>query len=291
MKKISPCLWFDSQAVEAARFYATVFPGGKLGLTTHYGKATSAVAGRPEGSVLTQDFEILGLPITALNGGPIFKLNPAISFFVSCAKTEEVDRLWKALGAGGEVRMELGTYPWSPKYGWVSDRFGVDWQIMVNETGGDYIAPSMLFVKEKFGLAQQAVDHYFSVFPNSRVESRTQSEDGKTLVHCAMKIAGQPFVLMDGPGEHAFDFNDAFSFQVVCDDQREIDYFWDKLGDGGTYVECGWLKDKFGVSWQVTPIQLEEIARDPERNERMMVELLKMKKLDLAKLLAAAEGK
>jgi predicted 3-demethylubiquinone-9 3-methyltransferase (glyoxalase superfamily) len=161
MKKISHCLWFDNQAEEAARFYTSVFPDGKIGRVSRFGNEGQEIHGQPPGRVMTVEFEIAGLPYLALNGGPLFK------------------------------------------------------------------------------------------------------------------------------------FNEAFSIVVTCDTQEEIDDLWTKLTEGGGQDgPCGWLRDKFGVSWQLAPRVLPElIAGDQARADRVMKAMLSMKKLDIAALRAAAEGK
>lgn len=159
---ITPCLWFDDQAEDAARFYVSVFENSRIGKITRYGEAGKEIHGRPAGSVLTVDFELNGQPFTALNGGPAFR------------------------------------------------------------------------------------------------------------------------------------FNEAVSFQVICETQEEIDYFWDRLSAGGDPAaqQCGWLKDKFGLSWQVSPRVLQEMISDPDREkaDRAMTELLRQKKFDIASLQKAYEG-
>lgn len=158
--KITPCLWFDDQAAQAAQFYTSVFPNSRIVRTSYYTEAGHETHARPAGSVMTVDFELTGQPFTALNGGPIFQ------------------------------------------------------------------------------------------------------------------------------------FNEAISFQVLCDDQAEIDYYWEKLTDGGEGVQCGWLKDRFGVSWQITPSAMQDLfsGADLARASRAMLAMLPMKKLDLAALERAANG-
>ncbi len=156
MQRITPCLWFDTQAEEAAKFYTSIFKNSRIGRISRYGKEGREIHGKPEGSVLTVEFELNGQPFTALNGGPVFK------------------------------------------------------------------------------------------------------------------------------------FNEAVSFQVYCDNQAELDHYWDKLGRGGDQKaqQCGWLKDKYGVSWQVVPTALAAMLQDKDsrKSERVMKELLQMKKLDIARL-------
>ena len=159
--KITPCLWFDSQAEEAANFYVSIFPNSKIVRIERYPEAGSEVHGKPAGSVMVAVFSLDGQEFTALNGGPQFK------------------------------------------------------------------------------------------------------------------------------------FDEAVSFQVPCADQKEVDYFWSKLtADGGEEGPCGWVKDKFGLSWQVSPTRLQEMLSDPDpaRRDRVMTQMLKMKKLDLAPLDRAFAG-
>jgi predicted 3-demethylubiquinone-9 3-methyltransferase (glyoxalase superfamily) len=161
-KRIAPCLWFDNEAEEAAKYYVSIFKNSKITHVARYGKAGNEIHGRPEGSVMVVSFELDGQPFTAMNGGPLFK------------------------------------------------------------------------------------------------------------------------------------FNEAVSLQVYCDTQQEIDYYWDKLRAGGDEQaqQCGWLKDKFGLSWQIVPAIMEKMFKDhaSEKSERVMTAMLQMKKLDIKKLEQAHAG-
>jgi predicted 3-demethylubiquinone-9 3-methyltransferase (glyoxalase superfamily) len=120
LQRITPCLSFDTQGEEAARFYVSLFGDGRVVRVLHYSEAAANASGMPEGSVLTVDFELKGQPFVGLNAGPAFKFTPAISFMVSCETQAEIDRLWEALSEGGQT-MECS---------WLTDRYGVPWQIM-----------------------------------------------------------------------------------------------------------------------------------------------------------------
>jgi predicted 3-demethylubiquinone-9 3-methyltransferase (glyoxalase superfamily) len=122
IQNITPCLWFDDQAEEAAKFYTSIFHDSKIGQISHYGEAGREIHGRPAGSVMTVAFELNGQPFTALNGGPIFKFNEAISLQVNCETQEEIDYYWGKLGAGGDPRAQ--------QCGWLKDKYGVSWQIV-----------------------------------------------------------------------------------------------------------------------------------------------------------------
>jgi len=123
MQKITPCLWFDDKAEEAAKFYVSIFKKSKLGPITRYGEAGSKVSGRPKGSVMTVTFEIDGQEFVALNGGPLFKFTEAVSFMVKCESQQEIDEMWSKLSEGGEEE----------PCGWLKDKYGLSWQIVVPE--------------------------------------------------------------------------------------------------------------------------------------------------------------
>jgi len=120
--KITPCLWFDSEAEEAAKFYTSIFKNSKIGTISRYGEAGKEFHGKEPGSVLTVEFELDGQAFTALNGGPLFKFNEAISFQVSCQTQDELDHFWEKLSAGGD--------PKAQQCGWLKDKFGVSWQVV-----------------------------------------------------------------------------------------------------------------------------------------------------------------
>jgi predicted 3-demethylubiquinone-9 3-methyltransferase (glyoxalase superfamily) len=120
VQKITPCLWFDNQAEEAAKFYASIFKNSKIGNTTRYGEAGAKVSGRPKGSVMTVTFEIEGQEFVALNGGPHFTFSEAISFMVKCETQKEIDEMWEKLSQGGE----------KGQCGWLKDKYGLSWQIV-----------------------------------------------------------------------------------------------------------------------------------------------------------------
>lgn len=123
MQKITPCLWFDDKAEEAAKFYVSIFKNSKLGQVTRYGNSGSQVSGRPKGSVMTVTFEIEGQEFVALNGGPLFKFTEAVSFMVKCETQAEIDEMWSKLSEGGE----------EGPCGWLKDKYGLSWQIVAPE--------------------------------------------------------------------------------------------------------------------------------------------------------------
>lgn len=289
MQNIGTCLWFDNQAEEAAEYYSTVFKRTKVGRVARYGEAGAKVSGQKAGTVMTVDFELEGLKITGLNGGPMFKFTPALSFFVSCDNQEEITEKWKKLSAGGKVRMALDKYPWAEQYAWTADKFGVEWQLILSPRK-EKIVPAFLFVDKLFGKGEEAINFYRSLFKNSEIETMVRDEKTKSVMHSWFTLNGQSFVLMEGQGEHGYTFSLATSFVVNCDTQAEIDTYWETLSAGGEKSQCGWLTDKYGVAWQIVPAAMDQWMSTPSKAEKVMSAMLTMKKLDMATLKAAAEG-
>ena len=292
MQKTTPFLWFDDNAEEAVNFYIALFGNSQTVTVTRYGDAGPG----PKGSAMTVKFELEGQELTALNGGPHFKFTPAVSFYVACEASQEVDKLWEKLSEGGTVLMPLDKYPFSDKYGWVADKFGLSWQLNL-ASFAQKITPCLMFVREQNGKAEEAMNYYVSIFENSSVDRVERYVAGERNVEGAVKhgvvsLAGQKLIAMDGGNEHSFTFNEAVSLVVNCKSQEEVDEFWEKLSAGGQKSQCGWLKDKYGLSWQIVPTALFELYqdKDPEKSRRVMEAMLQMSKLDIATLKQAYEG-
>lgn len=288
-RPIVPCLWLDDQAEDAARFYTQTFPQGRVTAVSRYPESMDNPSGKPRGSVLTVDFEVAGQRFTALNGGPQFVINPSISFFVHLDTADEIDPLFSALADGGEVLMPLGAYPWSERYGWVQDRFGVSWQLIAGrEPAGAIIAPCLMFAGAQHGRAEEAMQMYTGIFPDSRIEHVERYTAGEgpegTLKHGRFVVAGQEMIAMDSHIQHGFTLNEAISLQVMCKDQGEVDRYWAALSEGGEQGPCGWLKDRFGVSFQVVPDAMVEwmTSDDVAARDRAFKAMLIMKKLNIA---------
>jgi len=293
-KKIIPNLWFNKDAEEAVHFYTTVFNRGKILSKTHYTEAGRDVHGMEAGTVLTIEFMIEDTTFSALNGGPTFTFTPAISFIVSCPSVEEVNEMWEKLSKGGTTLMPLNSYPFSERYGWIQDKYGLSWQVIYNELKKERgLMPSLLFTGAQCGKAEEAMTYYTSIFDaNSsigdiaRYDANHSPDKEGTIMYAEFTLAGQKFAIMDSAQEHGFTFNEAISFIVLCETQEEIDYYWEKLSTNPEAEQCGWLKDRYGVSWQIVPTTLGEIlmSTDRQRVDRVMAALLEMKKLDIGKL-------
>lgn len=293
MQKIFPCIWLDSQAEEAATFYTSIFANSKMGVIDRYTKAMTVPSGKPEGSVLTVSFELEGQDFMTLNGGADFKPTPAISFYVSCSTVEEIDALWAKLSEGGIALMPLMKYPFSEKFGWVQDKFGVSWQLIL-ATRTQKIVPLLMFAGKVAGRAHDAMALYTSLFANSSIvtEQKYEAGDGDSLEfikHAEFTLEDQDFMAMDSGLDHAFTFTEGLSFVVDCESQEEIDTLWSTLTKGGQEQPCGWLKDKYGVSWQIAPRILTELLRssDKDKAERVAAAMLRMQKIDMQQLLDA----
>jgi predicted 3-demethylubiquinone-9 3-methyltransferase (glyoxalase superfamily) len=286
MQRITPFIWFNEQTEEAVHFYTSLFKNSKVDRITRFGDYMPG----PQGKVLTANFRLDGLELMALNGGPEYSINPAISFFVYCQTPEEIDALWKNLSAGGQVMMELDRYPFSEKFGWVADRYGVSWQLDLVKLP-QKITPFLMFVREQNGKAEEAIQYYVSVFKNSSIGQIVHYDSGEggpsgNVQHARFTLNGQEFMAMDGGPDHAFSFTPAMSLFVNCEDQAEVDYFWEKLSAGGEKGPCGWLTDKFGISWQIVPTLLGDLMNDPdrERAKRVTQAMLQMTKIDIDQL-------
>lgn len=288
MQKIVPHFWYDKEAKEAALFYISLFEQSKL--------VYSQVIKNPPpyGDSELVSFELAGQQFMSISAGPYFKLNPSISLMVACSSAEEVDRKWKSLSEGGTELMPLGEYPFSKRYAWIQDRYGLSWQLMLTEAGQDAqkITPNLLFSDGACGKAEEAVKYYAEVFENSEIgtisryaEGEAQSAKAK-VNYAAFKLDGVAFSAMDNGYDVDYTFNEAFSLIVNCRDQKEIDYFWERLSAVPEAENCGWCKDKFGVSWQVVPSNMEEIlfGGSEEQVQRVTEAFLKMKKFDLEAL-------
>lgn len=300
-QKIVPHLWFDKEAREAAAFYGSVFPDS--GITN-----VTTLHNTPSGDCDVVSFTVLGQPFMAISAGPLFKFNPSISFLVNFDPSQDadaktrIDAVWAKLSEGGKVLMPLDKYPFSERFGWVEDKYGLSWQLILTNPEGEkrpLIAPYLMFVGDVYGKAEEATDFYISIFKDSKrgqlVHYPAGMEPDKegAVMFTDFMIEGQWFAAMESAHEHKFAFNEAISFMVYCNDQSEIDYYWGKLSAVPQAEQCGWLKDKYGVSWQVVPTAMDQMMQDqdPERAARVTQAFLKMKKFDLAELQRAYEGK
>lgn len=290
-QKITPFLWFDKEAEAAMNFYVSAFKDAKAGEISRYGE----IGPGENGSVMSASFALKGLEFIALNAGPHFKITPAVSFFVHCDSPEEVEELYAKLSKGGKIFMPLDKYPFSEKYSWIEDQYGVSWQLNLSKGGtGQKIVPFLWFGDQ----AEAAMNYYTSVFSGAgetpseikqimRFGANDNGPEGQ-VKFASFSLGGEEFIAMDANKDA---FTPAVSLFVKCQTQEEVDYYWDKLSEGGAVEaqQCGWLADKFGLSWQIVPVVLWELIRDSDKQKagNVMAEMMKMKKMDIAKLKAA----
>lgn len=292
-QRITPFLWFDGKAAVAVTRYTNLFAQSKIINLRKWGEGSPF----PKDHVNSCSFELNKQRFHAFDAGPRFKFNSTISFFVDCSSADEVDRYWQTLSESGTVMMPLDSYPWSDRYGWVQDQFGISWQLMFRkqEAIDQMIIPALMFTGTQAGKAEQAMKFYTSIFPDSTILDINRYASGEgdvegTIKHARFQLAQQRFIAMDSSLNHGVQFNEAISLYIHCDTQEEIDYFWNKLtSEGGEESMCGWLKDPFGVSWQVVPPILSELLGDKniEKAGRVMQAMFTMRKLDIEKLKAA----
>lgn len=268
----------------------------------------------PAGDSEAVSFELWGQKFMSISAGPLFRFNPSISLIVNFDPLffgpspsrekdarEKLDEVWAALSEGGDALMPLGEYPFSKRYGWIQDKYGLSWQLMLTDPEGEPrppFIPSMMFVGENCGKAEGAINFYLSVFSNSRQGTLVRYGAGQepdkegTVMFADFMLEDFWFAAMDSARQHDFSFNEAISFIVNCDDQEEIDYYWGGLSAVPEAEQCGWLKDRYGVSWQIVPTVMGEMMRSgtEEQIARVTQAFLPMKKLDIAELQKAFEG-
>jgi predicted 3-demethylubiquinone-9 3-methyltransferase (glyoxalase superfamily) len=276
---IYPCIWYDHNAKEAAEFYCSLFPGSTI----------------KECTPMVVSFYIKGKQFMGLNGGTMFKPNPSISLFTICETVSELEEAWDKLSKEGRVMMALDRYPWSEKYGWVEDKYGVSWQLsLANPGDADAdIFPALMFTGDQNGNAEKAIHFYTSLFENSAIELIAKYESGEHDKEGHVKYA-QFYIdefrmsAMDSTGPHHFTFSEGLSLVVNCDTQEEIDFYWLNLSEGGQESNCGWCQDQFGVWWQIVPAILSSLMSDPAKAPKVMEAFMKMKKFNIKALEEAA---
>lgn len=277
---IFPCLWCNGDAKESAEFYCQVF-GGKITVDTP----------------VVINIDLFGQKVMLLNGGPQFEKNPSISFLINCASEEDVQHYWDMLSDGGTALMALDSYPWSKKYGWIKDKYGATWQLYFGEMQEQRLVPTLMFMHQNNGKAMEAMEFYTNTFPDSKIEGVLKYKDGgengenpENVQHAQFVINNYVLSCMDSSFDHKFDFNEGISLVMMTNDQKETDHLWNTLiSGGGRESMCGWLKDQYGVSWQIVPKRLIELMNDtdPAKSQKVVQAMLKMQKIVIADLEAA----
>lgn len=278
---ITPAIWCDGTADEAAQFYADVF-------------RDASIAEQAPGLAAT--VSIHGFKLSLINGGNQYAPNPSISCILNFdpllfggeeqARTY-LDELYERLSTGG-VLMELGEYPFSPRYAWVRDRFGMTWQLMLTDPDGDprpFVIPSFMFGGTNHAHAEEATDAWIALFDNARRGALYRYEEGGpldagTVMFTDFTLRGTWMAATDSGAFHDFTFTPGVSIIVSCRDQEEIDRYWVGLSAVPEAERCGWCVDRWGVSWQIVPHNIAELMADAATRDK----ILQMGKIDLTKL-------
>lgn len=294
MQKIVPSLWFDHVAADAARFYAEAIPGTTVTDTQYY-PLEGLLDFQQEfaGKELTVEFEVQGYRFVAINAGPEFRVNPSVSFMLNFDPSrderarEHLDEVWAALSDGGTELMPLGEYEFSPHYGWIQDRYGVSWQLILTDPAGEprpFVIPNLLFGGSAQNRAGEAMEYYVSLFEGARAGNVWRYPDAVgpapagSIMFGELNLFGQWFALMDSAVEQDFTFNPGVSLMLQCEDQEELDRYWHELSAVPEAEQCGWLVDRLGLSWQVVPANMRELMQAPGSFEK----LLAMKKIEIS---------
>ena len=278
---ITPAIWCNGNADEAAQFYADIFREARV------------VEQAPG---LAATVSIHGFRLSLINGGDQYAPNPSISCILNFdpllfggeeqARTY-LDELYERLSTGG-VLMELGEYPFSPRYAWVRDRFGMTWQLMLTDPDGDprpFVIPSFMFGGTNHAHAAEATNAWIALFDNARRGALYRYEEGGpldagTAMFTDFTLRGTWMAATDSGTFHDFTFTPGVSMIVSCRDQEEIDRYWAGLSAVPEAEHCGWCVDRWGVSWQVLPHNIAELMADAATREK----LLHMGKINLADL-------
>lgn len=269
--KIIPSLWFDNQAKEAFDFYTDVYSNSSI----------------IKDSPIVVEANIMGFDFIGINGGPMFKPNPSISYMAVFESKKEVDTVWEKLLIGGQILMPLDQYPFSEYYGWVQDKYGFNWQLYygkLENVNHQAIVPTLMFGGSQQGKCKEALKFYQELFPDFVSQGILEYPDGATkgqVMHTQFTVNGVTLAAMDSGVPQEFSFNEANSLTITCNDQNEIDYFWNKIVKDGKESMCGWCKDQFGMSWQIVPKDISKMLKNPDSSAALM----KMKKIEIAKLL------
>lgn len=296
-QKIVPNIWSVGNATEMGEFYARTFPNTTAVTATHYPtegllEFQQLLAGEPLTVLVTiGDYEIV-----LINAGDDFAPNASISFMVNfdplffqgdeALARAALDRVWGELSDGGDVMMPLGEYPFSAHYGFIADRYGVTWQLMLTDPAGEprpFIIPTFLFNGAMQNRAGDAIGRWLGAFDDARLGTRvdypeaTGPASAGAVMFADFQLCGQWFAAMDSGVEMDQPFTCGVSHAVMCADQAEIDRYWEALSRVPEAEQCGWCADEFGVSWQVVPHNIDELTNQPGGFAAMMP----MKKLEI----------
>lgn len=278
---LSIALWCNGSTDEAAQFYTRVFRDASI---------VKQVPG------LTTALSIHGFQLSLINGDDRYVPNQYISCILNfdpllfggeAQARAYLDELYEELSTGG-VLMELGEYPFSPRYAWVRDRFGMTWQLMLTNPAGDprpFVVPSFMFGGTNHGNAEEATNGWISMFDDARRGTLYHYPEGSPLEADAVmftdfNLHGTWMAAADSGTFHDFTFTPGVSVVLSCRTQEEINYYWEQLSAIPEAERCGWCVDRWGISWQVVPHNIAELMADKAAREKILL----MGKIDLSQL-------
>lgn len=269
--KITPSIWFDNNAFEAMKWYASIFPNSTY----------------TQNSPIVVTAKLSNIPFVGINGGPTFQPNGSVSFMVTLETQDEVLYLWEFFTKEDhQIIMPLQEYPWSSSYGWLKDKYGVHWQIYLGQLESvnyQIITPTLIFPKQRESLCKKALTFYKDLFDDYKSQGRLFYKEAPLqnfIQHAQFVAHNMTMMAADSNSENPEPFNEGVSFVLYCSDQDEIDYYWDKITAKGQESQCGWCKDEFGVSWQVIPHNIDILLASQEAQQAMY----QMKKIIIADL-------
>lgn len=294
-QKIVPNIWSQAVAEEQAEFYASVFRDCSFEVTGRYPTEglldfQKEMAGKP----VTVDVTLAGTALTLINAGAEFTPNPTVNLMLNFDPvlyedaSEYQDSVFAALSEEGFVMMPLEKYPFSEKYAWVQDKYGVSWQLILTNPEGDprpFVMPSLMFCGPAQNRCRDAVDTYIGLVPDSdwgnvaEYPEQSGPAPAGAIMFSEFRLAGQWFTAMDSGIEQPFAFSEGMSLMLLAKDQEEIDRYWETLSTVPEAEKCGWCKDAFGLSWQVVPENMGELMSRPDAYAHMM----QMGKLEIEK--------
>lgn len=286
MQNLTVNLWMQGNGEEAGEFYARSLPEATTEVESRYPNEGLLDFQQPfAGKPLTVSLWVRGRKITLVNAGGEFAPNPSISIILvfNTGQRESLDATWSALMEGGTALMPLDAYPFSTRYGWVKDKYGVSWQLMESSEPVEpraSVIPSLMFGGAAQNRAAEAIEFYGQVL-GAKLDSvypygqPTESATAEALMYAQFTLGDDCVAAMDSGVPQDFTFTPGVSLEWHCDGQAEIDRVWDAMSAVPEAEACGWLTDKFGVSWQIVPSNMGELMERPGAFENM----LKMKKL------------
>ncbi|AZA14540.1 VOC family protein [Corynebacterium choanae] len=279
---IVPTIWCNGNADEVAAQYRDVF--GDVEIIDHQRYPEEGLLDFQQpfaGKTLTIELAIRGFRLLLINADDTFTPNPTISLMVSNPDRAATQQLYAGLAADGFVMMPLQEYDFNPYYCWVEDKFGVSWQLFTHEEPVDLpaIYPSIMFCGAAQNRAAEALTHYTEVFSGEILNKVTYQDMGQgdngvitgdSVVFATFTLEGQLFGAMDSAVEQPFHFGGGVALMVNADDQTAINHYFHALSADPAAERCGWLRDKFGLAWQVVPSNLSEFMQRPNAYAKLM---------------------